>query len=223
MINLPKKDKEGVPFLSYSQVDLWHTKKGFDTGLPGKQEYIRKYFLGEKFPSGSFAQFGSDVEDYICSRKGAEKFTEAELDVLQQIKPLGVFQKEFKLDFGNFYLKGFIDDATEDFSTIADYKTASESSVKKYHKPEYEQLDVYALAIEQLTGKLPKNMYVCAISRLGNGFKGGRDVLKVGEHVWFIEKEINKERLETLKNKIITTANEISEYYTVFQKLNKIN
>ena len=66
-------------------------------------------------------------------------------------------------------------------------------------------------------------MYVCAISRLGNGFKGGRDVLKVGEHVWFIEKEINKERLEILKNKIITTANEISEYYTVFQKLNKIN
>jgi hypothetical protein len=221
LINLPKKDKEGVPFLSYSQIDLWNCKKGFDTGLPGKQEYIRKYFLGEKFPSGSFAQFGSDVEDYICQRKGAEKFTDAELEVLQQIKPLGVFQKEFKLKFNGFYLKGFIDDAKEDFSIIADYKTASEASVKKYYKPEYEQLDVYALAIKQLTGKLPKEMYVCAISRLGNGFKGGRSVLKVGEQVWYIPREITEERLTTLEKKIITTANEISEYYTVFQKLNK--
>jgi hypothetical protein len=221
-MNLPKKDKDGVPFLSYSQVDLWHCAKGFDTGLPGKQEYIRKYFLGEKFPSGVFAQFGKEVEDYICERKSAEMFDEKEKAKLETIKPLGVFQKQFRLDFDGFYAMGFIDDANEDFSVIADYKTASPTTVKKYSKPEYEQLDLYALAIRQLTGRLPERMYVCAISRTGNGFKFGRDVLKVGEDIWYIERTTNEERLAALENKIITTAQEISEYYTVFQKLNKI-
>lgn len=222
MIDLPKKDKNGVPFLSYSQIDLWHTVKGFDTGLPGKQEYIRKYFLGEKFPSGPFAEFGKDVEDYICYRKGEEKFTEEERKVLEQIVPLGVFQKEFKLHFGDFYVMGYIDDTNEDHSIIADYKTASEASVKKYYSPNYDQLDVYALAIQQLTGSLPNNMYICAISRTGNGFKGGRNVLKVGKEVWNIQRPIEEERLISLKNKILTTAEEISDYYRIFKKLNKI-
>lgn len=219
---LPTKDKEGKQYISYSQVSSWHDSKGFNTGLPGNQEYIRKYFLGERFPSGPFADFGKQVEAFITERSSSEFFTKEELEVLCNIKPLGVFQHEFKLQFEEFYVTGFIDDTTSDFTHIRDYKTASLASAKKYSGPEYEQLDLYALAIQQQEGKVPSKLEVCIIERLGNGFRGGRDVLKVGENVWYVDRQTSAERLNILENKIITTAQEISDYYEVFLNLNKI-
>jgi hypothetical protein len=109
---------------------------------------------------------------------------------------------------------------TPDRTHIRDYKTASEKSCKKYYEDPYEQLDVYALAVQQETGKVPKKLEVCAIERTGNGFKGGRNVLKVGENIWYIERKTSKERLAKLEDKIQQTVEEISFYYKIFKKLN---
>jgi hypothetical protein len=220
-IILPRVDKDGVPYISYSQVKLWNEEKGFNTGLPGRQEFMRGYFLGEEFPDkGGFGTFGADVEDYITLRKGAEKFTDAELETLNKIEPLGVLQKEMVIQFDGFYLKGFMDDATPDLVKIRDYKTASNNSRKKYEEDSYWQLDVYALAVKKETGKLPKELEVCIIERLGNGFKGGRGAMTVGQNIWYIPRKTNKERIKSVEENIINTAKEISEYYQVFLKLN---
>lgn len=222
MIQLPRKDKDGKYYVSYSQITAWNEAKGFDTGKSGKEEYIRKYFLYEKFVDNKgFAQFGKEVEAYITERKEGDKFTDEEKQTLETITPLGVFQHEFKLEYKDFYVLGYIDDCTPDFTAIRDYKTASEKSVKKYHEEAYNQLHVYALALKQQTGKLPKSAEVCAIERFGNGFKGGRNVLTVGKQVWYIPKVLKPANLKQTDALIQQTVKEISNYYTVFTKLNK--
>jgi hypothetical protein len=223
MIKLPRKDKDGRYYISYSQLSSFNEKKGFNTGLSGKIEYIRSYFLGEKFEDiNGFATFGQEVESYITDRTCADKFTNKEKEVLETIIPLGTFQKEFKLDFGEFYVLGFIDDCNNNLTKIRDYKTCSKKSGEKYTKDDYYQLDIYAMAIKQETGKLPKELEVCCIEREGNGFKGGRDVMNVANDVWYIQRKTTKERQDYLKKYILETAMEISKYYTIFEKLNRI-
>lgn len=218
---LPRIDHNGEYYISYSQITSWLDPKGFDTGLPGKQEYIRKYFLGETFEdTKGFALFGTQVEGYITERQYADVFTDKEKAVLETITPLGVFQKEFKLRYDGFYVLGYIDDCTQDLTKIRDYKTASKKSGKKYEEDSYFQLDLYSLAVKQETGQLPKELEVCIIERLGNGFNGGRDVMTVGNDVWYVQRQTNKKRLNELEKTILATTEEISKYYNVFTKLN---
>lgn len=220
-IVLPATDKDGNFYVSYSQIKLWNEKRGFNTGLLGKKEFMRHYFLGEQYDDkGGYGTFGSQVEAYITERKEADKFTDVEKATLDKIAPLAVFQQEISIPFDGFYLKGFIDDRTADYSHIRDYKTASEKSKEKYEADDYNQLDIYALGIKQLTKKLPKKLEVVVIERLGNGFKGGRQVLSVGERIWYIPRETSVNRLKTLQNHIVQTVEEISKYYKIFQKIN---
>lgn len=220
---LPKQDEQGNYYLSYSAIKSWNEAKGFNTGLLGKYEFILNYFLGQTWEDkNGFAQFGTEVEDVICGKEGSEaKFTKGELILLKCIKPLGLFQQEIKIPFDGFYIKGFIDDCTPDYTKIRDYKTASLNSSKKYYDDDYDQLDVYAMGVKAITGELPKALEVVCIERLGNGFRGGRNVMSVGNEVWYIPRTTSKERQEKLKEKITKTAQEISEYYKVFLKLNK--
>lgn len=219
---LPRKDKEGKYYVSYSQITAFNEAKGFDTGKSGKEEYIRKYFLGEKFVDNKgYAEFGKQVEAYITLGEDKDKFSSEELATLDTIKPLGVFQQEFKLKYPEFYILGYIDDATPDFTKLRDYKTCSEKSGKKYYTDEYTQLILYAMAIKQQQGKLPKHLEVCAIERFGNGFKGGRQALTVGKEVWYIPQTLNAKRIKALDKLILTTVEQISKYYEIFLKLNK--
>jgi hypothetical protein len=218
---LPREDESGY-YISYSQIKLWNEIKGYNTGLSGKKEYIRSYFLGEEYPDkGGFGTFGSEAEAYITERKEADKFTDAERVVLEQITPLGVFQRKIKVPFDGFYLLGYIDDSTEDCSQLRDYKTASEKSKAKYYEDDYFQLDIYAMGIKAEFGRLPEKLEVCIIERLGNGFKGGREALKVGTRVWYHPRQTSLERLEKLSNTIVQTATEISKFYEVFLALNQ--
>lgn len=219
---LPRKDKEGKYYISYSQITAFNEAKGFDTGKSGKEEYIRKYFLGEKFVDNKgYAEFGKQVEAYITLGQDKDKFSSEELATLDTIQPLGVFQHEFKLQYPEFYILGYIDDATPDFTKLRDYKTCSKKSGEKYYTDEYTQLILYAMAIKQQKGKLPKHLEVCAIERNGNGFKGGRQALTVGKEVWYIPQTLNAKRIKALDKLILSTVEQISKYYEVFLKLNK--
>lgn len=219
---LPKKDEEGNQYLSYSQIKNWNSLKSFNLSVLGKMEYILEYFFGEDFGDMGWAEFGQDVEDYITIKESANKFTDAEKKVMDSIKTLGVFQKEIEINFEDFYLKGFIDDMTEDFMHIRDYKSASDNSRKQYYKDDYWQLDVYGMWVKQEKGKLPEKADVVIVERAGNCFRGGgRKVLSVKNEVWYHDRELTEERQEILKNKILTTAQEISDAYKVFLKMKK--
>lgn len=221
MIDLPKKDENNVNYISYSQIKMWNEEKTFLKNYSGKEGYIRRYFFKEKEEDFTgYSQFGTEVENYITLRMDGDKFSNKEKQLLETIKPLGVFQKEFRLEYDDFYVIGYIDDLTEDFSKIRDYKTASEKSSKKYYEDDYHQLDLYSLGVKSITNKLPKEMEVVCIERIGNGFRGGRSSLYVGENVWYIPRKTNKKRLDSLEKNIISSVKEISEYYKVFNKLN---
>jgi len=247
LIKLPKEYKgdnekyQGKPMVSWSQIETFISRKGFNTGLPGMHEYMRKYFLGETYPDMGWGQFGSEAEAYITIRdvdpktikdeklraelEGALKnFTKEEKAVLEKITPLGNFQHEAIIDFGNFVLLGYLDDATKDFLTIRDYKTKSESTMKKLISPDVYQLEVYGLYVQKMLGITPKTYEYCVIERLGGGEcmrGGGRESLSVGQNVWYMEKEVTQDRIKETEKLIIDTVNEISSYYKTFLKYNK--
>lgn len=223
-IILPRKDDDGNFYISYSQISSWNEIKSFNLNILGKLEYIRSYFLGETFADAGWAEFGSDVEDYICSKDKADKFTDNEKSLMDSITPLGVFQKEIKIQlFDNVYLKGFVDDASDDLLTIRDYKTASQSSKQKYYKSDYIQLPLYAKGIQEETGFYPTKAEVCIIERKGNCFgkTNGRSLLSVGENVWFHTVDINEKLINETIEKIKNIILEISEVYKLFLKLEK--
>src|SRR6476620_5317227 len=87
-----KRDDErfkGKYMISWSQVETWNDKKGFNTGMEGFREYILKYFIGASFKDMGWGTFGTETEGYICERLYADKFTDREKEVLDRIKPLG--------------------------------------------------------------------------------------------------------------------------------------
>jgi hypothetical protein len=221
-IVLPRTTKEGKPRVSYSQVKNFNAIKSFNLGVEGKLEYMVDYFLGYTFPDVGWGEFGQDTEDYIGERAGADKFTDAEKSVLEKIEPLGVLSDKFSIDYGEFVLTGIIDDRSEDWSKIRDYKTASKNSSKQYYEDDYVQLDIYALAGLEITGVIPE-LEVCVIERKGNAmFGAGRDALKVGKEIWYIPRQTSEERLDAIKQNIFKTVVEISEYYKLFLKLNTV-
>lgn len=219
---LPRLGEDGRYSISYSQIKLWHDIKGFSTGLMGRMEYIRSYMLGEEYKDWGWGQFGTEVEDYICERQWADKFTDEEKATMKKVIPLGNFQVPIEIDFKDFIFKGFKDDTNDDESILRDYKTASVKSKEQYYGEDYKQLDLYALDTLKKTGNLPKELQVTIIERNGNAFRGGRDVLTVGENIWEVQREVDKVRIDSMENLIVETAKEISEYYAVFNELNKI-
>lgn len=215
----------GKPMISWSQIETWNDKAGFSTGLKGLQEYILKYFTGATFPDMGWGTFGTEAEGYICEREYADKFTDAEKEVLNKIEPLGVFQQEIVIDFGEFVVLGFIDDAKPDFKLIRDYKTKSEDSKKDLHLPKKHQLELYALWVLQEYGFIPEAEYM-VIERLGGKecmSGGGRDALSIGKQVWHEPYRntgiITAERLEETKALVLKTVEEISSFYRTYVKV----
>lgn len=224
MLLLPSTDKDGRPRLSYSQVSSWGKDSSFNSPIingktvkiSGKEGYILEKFLNYQFPQSAmdaFAPFGQKVEDAICEQdfKG---FYANEIETLKRIKPIGVFQREFTIDFGDFTLLGFKDDCDEEETHLRDYKTASESSVQQYYGDDYYQLDIYALDTFKKFGRLPEKLEVVAIERKGNPFRG--EELTVGKEIWTIDRETSEKRLEFVEDKIRKTASEISDAYKLY-------
>lgn len=221
-VDLPRKDENGVNYISYSQYSSFKSAKSYNLGLPGYQEYILSYFMGMRWEDSGYAQFGQDVEDYICEKKGSEKFSASERATLDKVQPLGVFQREVKLWLGSdVYLLGYIDDSLDDMSVIRDYKTGSLNSCKRYHTKEYEQLNLYSAYVKQETGKLPERAEVVAIERFGSchGLINRRDKLSVGNEIWPIDKTPTEEEVEKSMNSLLKVVFDISDYYKVFKKL----
>ncbi|MCK5015696.1 MAG: PD-(D/E)XK nuclease family protein [Candidatus Peribacteraceae bacterium] len=219
-IVLPRTDKEGNYYISYSQIKNWNSDKSFNLKILGKMEYILEYFFKEDFGDMGWAQFGTEVEEFILERKHSGVFTSKEKEVLETITPLEVPQQEIRIEFDGFYLKGFMDDATKDFKHIRDYKTCSLNSSKQYYEDGYYQLDIYGMWVKQETGALPEKAEVVMVERAGSAFKwGGRKNLSVKEEVWNHDRELTEERQEYLRGYINKTALEISEVYKVFLKM----
>jgi len=215
----------GMPVTSWSQVESWTAKKGFNTGMAGNKEYMIRYFLGERFPDMGWGQFGTEVEDCVTLGQ-CEPFDDEEMIILRDVKPLGIFQDEIVVDFGDFCLLGYIDDRTEEkdgiVEIVRDYKTKSKSSKADLHDPKKLQLELYILGLQQRGLEVKRAEYLI-IERLGgrecmNG--GGRESLTVGNNIWKEKYLFSQKSIERAESIVRETVKEISDYYKIFKALN---
>lgn len=212
---LPRVDKEGVPYLSYSQFNTWKEKP---------RDYIRQYFFGEKDNNPylkKYGEFGHKVgESY--EKKDFSKWTEEEAKFLKSLPYYDEFERKIKLQLGGYYILGFIDSNTkvEDgfVKKLLDYKTGDIDKVEdKYSSGNYRQVDVYAAALRQEFGKLPEKGSVVIIDRAGNAFKG-QELTLTGK-AKIVERELSDERCDRVIEDFKAEAEKISNYYKVFNKL----
>jgi len=209
MIKLPRVDKEGRCYISYSQHSKWKDKK---------KDYIISYFFGERFQGNAYTDFGSKIGEALENNDFSE-FSPTEKKVLNKVTRLDEFEREIKLEMGEFYVLGFIDTNDKDCKILIDYKTGDLNKVAVYEDEKYDQLAIYAAAIEQETGILPEQAHVELIERTGNAFRG--EPLLLGKEVVEIPQDVSPERIEQVKEDVANVANEISEYYRVFNLLNQ--
>ena len=234
----------GLPYISWSQIETFNDKVGFNTGLLGEFEYIINRFSKVEFPEMGWGVFGSELEAYITLRnqkdlsKVEEKvqkefqdalinFTDREKAILDTIEPLGVFQDEicYFVKELNIIVLGYIDDRTKEdkdgnIRLMRDYKSKSESSKKDLHLDKKYQIELYILGLRQ-RGLNVLNAEYCIVERLG-GYQcmqgGGRESLSVGDRIWYEPYSWTEDRLEQTHSMIIDTAQRISGIKTTFDK-----
>lgn len=201
-MDLPKKDKNGKNKLSYSQISCFHKSKN---------EYYNRYIKKEPFLDNPYAKFGRDVENAI-EKKDFSSFSNKEKLVLNKVTRLDVFQKFVMYESNLFNLYGYIDTCKKDFSEIVDYKTGGKNKEFKYINEEYIQLEIYAMCILQMTGRIPNKASVEFIRRGGNIYKGQKLFVK-DEPILKIEKNINHSKIMDTMLFVEQTARDISKFY----------
>jgi len=111
MLKLPR------PHLSISQINLWESDPS---------AYMKRYFLNipdAPSPMMEFGkQFASDIEDYV---KGEQRDFNFPPNFLQDIYLYPHVEYKLEHDFGEFKFLGYIDNASENFGIIRDFKTGT--------------------------------------------------------------------------------------------------
>lgn len=111
MLKLPR------PHLSISQINLWESDPS---------AYMKRYFLNipdAPSPMMDFGkQFASDIEDYV---KGEQRDFNFPPNFLQDIYLYPHVEYKLEHDFGDFKFIGYIDNASENFAIIRDFKTGT--------------------------------------------------------------------------------------------------
>jgi len=111
MLKLPR------PHLSISQINLWETDPS---------AYMKRYFLNISDAPSSMMEFGkqfaSDIEDYV---KGEQREYNFPPNFLQNILLYPHVEYKLDHDFGDFKFIGYIDNASENFGIIRDFKTGT--------------------------------------------------------------------------------------------------
>lgn len=201
-MNLPSKDKYGNSYLSYSQLSLFKRDKN---------EYYQNYIVGKKFEGNEYTDFGSKVGNALENNDYSE-FSEPEQVVLKKVTRLDEFERKTILKYEDFYVIGYLDTNSKDYTEIIDYKTGGLKKEWQYMTKDYTQLHLYALSLRQETGVTPTKASVEFIRRGGNAYRGQKLVV-ANEDPIKIDINIGIERLKKVYWDTIKTAKEIELFY----------
>lgn len=207
-MNLPRKDKDNISYLSYSQMSLFKRDK---------HEYYEQYILGKPFKPNPWVDFGSKVGEAL-EVNDFSKFTPSEQEILRQAPRYDLFEHEIKLWYPEhgFFIKGFIDTCPSSFEVLQDYKTGGKDKEHQYKKEDYTQLCLYALGIKQQHKVLPSKAHVCFIRREGNPYRG-EELMIANEKPLLIEVDISLPRLKRVYWESLKIAQEIEQFYLTFK------
>ena len=204
-MRLPRKDEEGYPYLSYSQI------KKFLTDIDG---FVETYIEGIPFEGNEYTDFGTKVGEAL-EHNNFDAFADREQRVLQKVPRLDVFEREIRLHFPGFYVKGFIDTMSYNFKHIIDYKTGGKKKEFQYKERDYTQLQLYALGIRQEKGFSPDVAQVIFMRREGNAFKGENLTLGSEDPIT-IDVDISIDRLLEVYDETLIIAQEIEKFCKQF-------
>ena len=205
-LRLPRKDEDGNPYISYSQMNK------FLTDIDG---FVETYINGKPWKGNAYTDFGTKVGEAL-ENNDFSGFADREKRIITQVPRLDIFEREIKLKFKGFYVKGFIDTAAYDFRTIADYKTGGKKKEFQYQEPKYTQLALYALAIRQETGVMPEQAKVIFMRRDGNAFRGEKLSL-AAEKPLLLDVDISTERLLEVHQQTEQVAHEMESFCQQFK------
>jgi len=201
-MELPKKDKNGNSYLSYSQISLFKRDK---------EQYYKTYVINEPFKSNEYIEFGNKV-GIALEKNNFCDFEERESKILRKVTRLEHFEQPVFLRYENFYVVGYVDTCSSDYTHIIDYKTGGKNKHIQYTKEDYWQLPIYALAIRQGTGNIVSNAQIEFIERSGNLYYG--EDLKVSDsQPLVIDIDVSEDRLKYIYWEIPKLASQIEEFY----------
>ena len=169
MLKLPR------PHLSISQINLWESDPS---------AYMKRYFLNieeEPAPIMEFGkQFATDIEDYS---KGVERDFNFPPNFLNNIKLYPRVEHKLEHNFGDFIFIGYIDNASEDFNIIRDFKTGTAAWTQQRLENSL-QMKAYSYILFQQDGILP----TCFIDFYKTKMKGNKiewtDVHETYQHTF---------------------------------------
>jgi len=215
---LPRKDKEGAYYISYSQITKF--KKS-------KREYIRQYFFGEDTASAALKRYGAfgHLIGEAFENNDFTPFEGEDRTFMEGVRKYDEFERKVKLQMDGYHVLGFIDSNTTPTTgkgsyvkCILDYKTGDvDKKSPDYKSPDYNQLEIYAAALKQKYGKLPDMAHVILIGRDGNAFNG--EELTLNRRMAIIERSMDQELIDKVLLDVQETAEEISNLYKAFLKL----
>jgi len=192
MLKLPR------PHLSISQINLWESDPS---------AYMKRYFLNipdAPSPMMEFGkQFASDIEDYV---KGEQRDFNFPPNFLQNILLYPHVEYKLKHDFGEFNFLGFIDNASENFEIIRDFKTGTAAWTQDRLENSL-QMKAYSLILFKQKGIIP----TCFIDYYKTKIKGKgmewTDVHETYQHTFSIVDLVETD------SRIRKAAEEIAEAY----------
>lgn len=197
---LPRKDENGIPYVSYSQINMFKNDP---------VQYYNSYVLNKPFEGNVWTDFGSDVGKALETGNFMQ-FSDIEQLILGRVTRLEFFEVETKLWYGDeFYVKGFID--TTDFEVVIDYKTGGKNKELLYSSEEYTQVQLYALALRD-EGFVIRDGWVEFIRREGNPYRG-QDLKVAQEPPLIIKQDVSITTLERIRDKTYDEVLKISEWY----------
>ena len=199
MFKLPR------PHLSISQINLWESDPS---------AYMKRYFLNipdAPSPMMEFGkQFASDIEDYCKIFSSKEITPEKDFNFppnfLQDIYLYPHVEYKLEHDFGDFKFIGYIDNASENFGIIRDFKTGTAAWTQDRLENSL-QMQAYSLILFKQQTILP----TCFIDYYKTRIKGKSmewtDVHETYQHT-FTMQDLAKTEIRIRK-----AAEEIAEAY----------
>jgi hypothetical protein len=203
---------KGKPKLSYSAYNSF-----LEDGYRG--EMFANYFLGLSNDGNIFTSYGSKCGQYF-EDKTDTGLTDFDRSVIDSIKrPENArYESEIVVDRGWYVIQGFSDREYfhQDGLVVEDLKTGAVSSkVSYYGSDDYQQTTLYSYQRE-VEGHNIINSRVILLDRKGNGQE--KYPLRLTGDVKYIETPYSTERAEKFLKKFDEVAEQISEYYKVYNK-----
>lgn len=222
------KKYDGWNRISYSQVNSFNDEKY-------KTDYFAHYLLDMPRTSNIFAEFGSDVGDFINPNENRhfDYLSEEDKNIISKfLEEEGVdpskaeYEFEVIIDLEPFGLKetvlqGFTDRQfmTDKGLDVCDFKTLNLSTKKSYYESrDYKQLNIYGYGLEELGFDIAE-VYVIGFGRKGNTVDpSSKNVLRLSGEVEKIENPYTRRKAENDLKYVAETCLKIDEYYKVINK-----